>query len=165
MRLTVTLTAHLINLTNPTITRPIPCPCRVPGTHRKICNRKVMKDFTTFLLIISSIQMITFSTQMCCKGALRLCHCKEKNDCQSAANIIDTAFNIFKARDNKVKEGDKEEATKEEEAFFAGMLLAKVEEGGKWDAAKAKGGEWKNAAKDMFKGKEDNKAREEKKAN
>ena len=54
MRLTFTLTAHLINLTNPTITRPIPC--RVPATHRKICNRKVMKDFTT-LLIISSTQM------------------------------------------------------------------------------------------------------------
>ena len=53
---TVTLTVHLTNLTNPTITRPIPCPCRVPGTHRKICNRKVMKDFTT-LLIISSTQM------------------------------------------------------------------------------------------------------------
>ena len=68
--------------------------------------------------------------QMCCKGALRLCHCKEKNDCQSAANIIDTAFNIFKARDNKVKESS----------------------------------EWKNAAKDMFKGKEDDEAREGKKA-
>ena len=39
------------------------------------------------------------------------------------------------------------------------------EEGGKWDAAKAKGGEWKNAAKDMFKGKEDDKAMEGKKAN
>ena len=116
----------------------------MPGTHRKICNRKVMKDFATFLLIISSIQMITFSTQMCCKGALRLCHCKEKNDCQSVGNVIDTAYNIFKERSNKAKEGDKEE------------------EGGKW--AK-KGGEWKNAAKDMFKGKEDNKAGEEKKAN
>ena len=68
---------------------------------------------------------------MCCKGALRLCHCKEKNDCQSAANIIDTAFNIFKARDNKVKESD----------------------------------EWKNAAKEMFKGKEDDEPREGKKAN
>ena len=144
---TVTLTVHLINLTNPTITRPIPCPCRVPGTHRKICNRKVMKDFTT-LLIISSTQMFILikllSMQMCCKGALRLCHCKEKNDCQSVGNVIDTAYNIFKERSNKAKEGDKEE------------------EGGKW--AK-KGGEWKNAAKDLFKGKEDNKAREEKKAN
>ena len=159
---TVTLTVHLINLTNPTITRPIPCPCRVPGTHRKICNRKVMK---ASMLILICPMIAIMIMQVCCMGALRLCHCKEKNDCQSAANIIDTAFNIFKARDNKVKEGDKEEATKEEEAFFAGMLLAKVEEGGKWDAAKAKGGEWRNAAKNMFKGKEDDKAMEGKKAN
>ena len=55
---TVTLTVHLINLTNPTITRPIPCPCRVPGTHRKICNRKVMKDFTTLLIISSNQKFI-----------------------------------------------------------------------------------------------------------
>ena len=85
---------------------------------------------------------------MCCKGALRLCHCKEKNDCQSVANVIDAAYNIFKERGKKVKEDNQEE-----------------EEGGKWDAAKAKGGEWKNAAKDMFKGKEDDKAMEGKKAN
>ena len=91
--------------------------------------------------------MIIFSTQMCCKGALRLCHCKEKNDCQSVGTVIDAAYNIYKERINKAKEGDKEE------------------EGGKWDAAKATGGEWKNAAKDTFKGKEDNKAGEEKKAN
>ena len=80
--------------------------------------------------------------QMCCKGALRLCHCKEKNDCQSVANVIDAAYNIYKERANKVNE----------------------EEGDKWDTAKAKGGEWKNAAKNMFKGKEDDKAMEGKKA-
>ena len=84
--------------------------------------------------------MIILSTEMCCKGALRLCHCKEKNDCQSAANIIDVAYNIYKERGNR------------------------EEEGGKWDAAKAKGGEWKNAVKDMFKGKEDDEAKEGKKA-
>ena len=42
---------------------------------------------------------------MCCKGALRLCHCKEKNDCQSVGNIIDSAFNIY----NKAKEGKKDQ--------------------------------------------------------
>ena len=124
--LTVTLTVHLIKLTNPTLSRPIPCPCRVPGTHRKICNRKVMKDFTT-LLIISSTQMFILIKlllmQMCCKGALRLCHCKEKNDCQSLANVVDAAYTTFKQRDREVKEDDK----------------------------------WKDAANNIFKGREDNK--------
>ena len=69
--------------------------------------------------------------QMCCKGALRLCHCKEKNDCQSVGNVIDAAYNLYKERGNKEEE-----------------------EGGKWEAAK-----WKNAAKDMFKGKEEDKGK------
>ena len=76
--------------------------------------------------------------QMCCKGALRLCHCKEKNDCQSVGNVIDAAYNIYKESGNKGK---------------------KEEEGGKWEAAKSKGGEWKDAAKEMFQGKEDDKAK------
>ena len=66
--LTVTLTVHFMKLTNSTLSRPIPCPCRVPGTHRKICNRKVFKDFliifiirySIVLLIISSTNLIIF---------------------------------------------------------------------------------------------------------
>ena len=72
---------------------------------------------------------------MCCKGAMRLCHCKEKNNCQSMTNVIDAAYNIYKERGNKVKEDD--------------------DKGSKWEEAKDKGGEWKNAAKEMFKGKEE----------
>ena len=57
-------------------------------------------------------------------------------------NVIDAAYNIYKERGNKVKDDDK---------------------GSKGEEAKAKGGEWKNAAKEMFKGKE--KEVEGKKAN
>ena len=107
-------------LTNPTPIRPIPCPCRVPGTHRKICNRKVMKA-SMLILICPVIAVIIM--QVCCMGALRLCHCKEKNDCQSLANVVDAAYTTFKQRDREVKEDDK----------------------------------WKDAANNIFKGREDNK--------
>ena len=37
---------------------------------------------------------------MCVKGVLRLCHCKEKNMCQSIDNVVDAAYAILKREDN-----------------------------------------------------------------
>ena len=45
--------------------------------------------------------------QVCCLGAMRLCHCEEKNDCQSMANVIDAAYTTFKLRDSEAKEDNK----------------------------------------------------------
>ena len=38
--------------------------------------------------------------QVCIKGSLRLCHCKEKNACQSITNVMDAAYAIYKREDN-----------------------------------------------------------------
>ena len=62
MILTVTFTVQLIKLSNPTLVRPVPCPCRVPGTHRKICNRKVFKDVFIMLTICCSIVLLIISS-------------------------------------------------------------------------------------------------------
>ena len=43
------------------------------------------------------------TTQVCIKGMLKLCHCKEKNQCQSISNVVDTAYTIFKKEDAKAK--------------------------------------------------------------
>ena len=43
------------------------------------------------------------TAQVCIKGMLSLCHCKEKNQCQSITNVVDTAYTIFKREDAKAK--------------------------------------------------------------
>ena len=37
--------------------------------------------------------------QVCIKGAMRLCHCKTKNACQTLDKVVDTAKALFKKRE------------------------------------------------------------------
>ena len=71
------------------IFRPIPCPCRLSWS--KTCKKKVVEIVTLIILLdIFNLPFFTISMTILtyCSCALRLCHCKEKND------VVDAAYNI-----------------------------------------------------------------------